>query len=459
MRHSGIIVGSVLAGILVVSLLAGCSGGTSGPGLMAVEPSGRPLGGPLALVGPSGDAAGISVTTEVMAEKKPGQFQIRLVAAGPSDVAGFSAQVEVGDGSLRCVAAQAAVDTGQMSIACGDVSEDGLKAAVAGASLAAPLSELATFTFSGSSEQARLRWTVRLYDTQGELLARTESAPSKAVAASGLLGDLDGDGLPTVGDAIKILRIAVGLDPYDSCGDVNNSSSIDVGDAIKVLRCAVGLDPWPIGECGGQDVTLELSVAVSGSGLGAAEGSAIDVMVEVTSPGDTMEVPTSATVTHVLPDSSTEDLTPNLVRDPGGRLVTLTSFTATQLGIHRVQVTGPAGGLILHDWNEPSSSLTLGLTEVAFEVLAGRTVYGSPAVVTLPTLGTTLNRSATFNGLQPGDVVETQLRTNTGVKITKTGTVAPGHTSVTIEDVAGGVAATAINGVNSWLKCLARQGP
>ena len=60
------------------------------------------------------------------------------------------------------------------------------------------------------------------------------------------LGDLDGDGRPTVGDAIKILRIVVGLDPYKPHADANQNGGTDVGDAIKVLRCVVGLDEWPI---------------------------------------------------------------------------------------------------------------------------------------------------------------------------------------------------------------------
>ena len=70
-----------------------------------------------------------------------------------------------------------------------------------------------------------------------------------AQVASGLLGDMDGDGNATVGDAIRILRIVVGLDPDDECADANENGSTDVGDAIKVLRCVVGLDAWPIGQC------------------------------------------------------------------------------------------------------------------------------------------------------------------------------------------------------------------
>ena len=70
-------------------------------------------------------------------------------------------------------------------------------------------------------------------------------------AQAQLLGDLDGDGKATVGDAIKVLRIVVGLDSDNPCADANQNQSTDVGDAIKVLRCVVGLEAWPIGVCGG----------------------------------------------------------------------------------------------------------------------------------------------------------------------------------------------------------------
>ncbi len=73
-------------------------------------------------------------------------------------------------------------------------------------------------------------------------------APSDVVypADTYLLGDMDGDGQPSVSDAIKILRIVVGLDDPDPRADVNQDGSTDIGDAIKVLRCVVGLDTWPI---------------------------------------------------------------------------------------------------------------------------------------------------------------------------------------------------------------------
>ncbi len=78
--------------------------------------------------------------------------------------------------------------------------------------------------------------------------ATPSSGPLTHLTQNGsYLGDMDGDGQPSVGDAIKILRIVVGLDSGNGRADANQSGSPDVGDAIKVLRCVVGLESWPIG--------------------------------------------------------------------------------------------------------------------------------------------------------------------------------------------------------------------
>ncbi len=73
--------------------------------------------------------------------------------------------------------------------------------------------------------------------------ASTASVSTEAVL---LIGDLDGNGLPGVADAIAMLRMVVGLQPVDLFADVDGSGSVGVGDAIAMLRCVVGLDPWPI---------------------------------------------------------------------------------------------------------------------------------------------------------------------------------------------------------------------
>ena len=112
--------------------------------------------------------------------------------------------------------------------------------------------------------------------------AATPVRPAATVfpSASAYLGDLDGDGNPTVGDAIRILRIVVSLDPDDPCADANQNGSTDVGDAIKVLRCVVGLDQWPIGSCAARTisgtVTEQAFVVSAGEGV-ACDG---DVVIE-----------------------------------------------------------------------------------------------------------------------------------------------------------------------------------
>ncbi len=77
-----------------------------------------------------------------------------------------------------------------------------------------------------------------------------------------LWGDMDTDRQASVGDAIKILRIVVGLDADKVIADANRSGSTDVGDAIKVLRCTVGLDAWPIGYYGGGGA-VDISTAIA----------------------------------------------------------------------------------------------------------------------------------------------------------------------------------------------------
>lgn len=76
--------------------------------------------------------------------------------------------------------------------------------------------------------------------------AGTVDTQGSVTTASVYLGDMDASGTPSSGDAIKIMRIIVGLDTYTSIADVNQNGYADTGDAIKVLRCVLGLDYWPI---------------------------------------------------------------------------------------------------------------------------------------------------------------------------------------------------------------------
>lgn len=81
----------------------------------------------------------------------------------------------------------------------------------------------------------------------------TREAAAAAPAAVGTaqepvqsLGDMNEDGVASVTDAIAILRIVVGFDPYTPRADADNSGAAGVADAILVLRAVVGLGGWPI---------------------------------------------------------------------------------------------------------------------------------------------------------------------------------------------------------------------
>lgn len=65
-------------------------------------------------------------------------------------------------------------------------------------------------------------------------------------AAPVMRGDVDGDGLVTVADALAALRISVKLVSPDSAvilaADVDRDGSVTADDALAILRCAAGLD-------------------------------------------------------------------------------------------------------------------------------------------------------------------------------------------------------------------------
>ena len=91
---------------------------------------------------------------------------------------------------------------------------------------------------------------------EGGKASRRASTEAASTAASAYLGDIDGDGSPSVADAIAILRIVVGLDAARHLADCDQDGSAGVADAIAVLRCVVGLTAWPIGQF--QGIGLEL---------------------------------------------------------------------------------------------------------------------------------------------------------------------------------------------------------
>lgn len=83
------------------------------------------------------------------------------------------------------------------------------------------------------------------HDSQ-EAAAAAPAAVGTAQEPVQSLGDMNEDGVASVTDAIGILRIVVGFDPYTPRADADNSGAAGVADAILVLRAVVGLGAWPI---------------------------------------------------------------------------------------------------------------------------------------------------------------------------------------------------------------------
>jgi hypothetical protein len=57
-----------------------------------------------------------------------------------------------------------------------------------------------------------------------------------------LKGDMNSDGIVDISDVIRVLRIALQLDPHNPCADINNDGTVDISDVIRTLRMALGLD-------------------------------------------------------------------------------------------------------------------------------------------------------------------------------------------------------------------------
>ena len=56
-------------------------------------------------------------------------------------------------------------------------------------------------------------------------------------------GDADGDGTLTLGDALAIMRTAIGVAPEfgDNIGDMNANGEINLDDAITLARICIGV--------------------------------------------------------------------------------------------------------------------------------------------------------------------------------------------------------------------------
>lgn len=86
---------------------------------------------------------------------------------------------------------------------------------------------------------------IELYDALGNPVPATAGG-GVTLTVSALPGDVDFDGAITVRDAQLSLRLVIGLvqpTPAQlSTGDINANGRLDVGDSIRILRAAIGLE-------------------------------------------------------------------------------------------------------------------------------------------------------------------------------------------------------------------------
>lgn len=90
---------------------------------------------------------------------------------------------------------------------------------------------------------------ISAYDVAGNESARSTAVTAIKVAGqqtgAGADGDFDGDGVITISDAIKVLRMSLGMDKVTTTAmahcDMDGDGRLTVRDAVKLLRITLGL--------------------------------------------------------------------------------------------------------------------------------------------------------------------------------------------------------------------------
>jgi hypothetical protein len=65
----------------------------------------------------------------------------------------------------------------------------------------------------------------------------TTTTTNPAVACQQIFGDLDSDGMVTIGEVVAAERMYSGLDPVNSLVDLDNDGVVQIWDLMKVINC------------------------------------------------------------------------------------------------------------------------------------------------------------------------------------------------------------------------------
>lgn len=187
-----------------------------------------------------------------------------------------------------------------------------------------------------------------------------------------LRGDMDGDGLASVGDAIAILRVVVSLDPDVPAADADGDGNPTVNDAILVLRCVVGLSDWPLGNVCGTNI-IDLTAALAAP--------------MATDPAPASEAMQDALNAYLSDDENIPETTAELTADLAGWVANVTNDpddVAAQLGLALAIVAAAghnaADSMCMNIFEE------VGLIDVASVVVRDDTAPSSVMTQTLQTM-------------------------------------------------------------------------
>jgi len=414
---------SLLITGVIVGLVAGCGGG-GGPSAPAISGdvgagSGQILvrGGTVQLLDASGAATGHELTIPDVSGYAGETIHVLVNLDDVGGVAGFSAELTFSPTVLETTEGDVQTSPDVLGTRVINVDTPGLVAvAVAGtqpaSSGATTLLDIA-FTIKPGTVwgTTNLGINAELYDAEAHLIAMA-SAGGEVSIQMGLLGDIDGDGKATPGDAIHILRMMVGLEDPTALADVDQIEGVTIGDVIKVLRCVVALDPWPIGTLGNRRPTEIVSTTPTDGAIGVDCSVPIIIVfsTEVKSTSLTYTVSPSAdfTPTWNAPDNDTVQLDPVTDLAPGtaytisdigvtpadtlyyealsGGQFSFTTLSATQPPT--VQITSPIDGATVSgsfDVDVTATAQEPGTTITKIDVTADsttKTIYGDSGTVT-----------------------------------------------------------------------------
>lgn len=271
---------ALMVAVVVAVLAAGCGGGGGGPAVTG--PAGKVTVAAQSVrvrtVAPL--ATTLTVSTPAVVANAGGTLDLPVSISDANGVAGAGLILTYDKAVISCTDVVAGgVFPAGATVVKNIVNANGTASVtvVSSTGAAAGPGVLVTFKLAiaaGAPNQSSTLGLSGEIDSTTGAIGSINFTPSPISVHHGAIGDILGTGTPQVFAAVKMLRVAAGLDPAPSATDLwqwdcNGSGAVDSGDAVLILRAWVGLDPWPI----------TLGVTVSGTVRNASTSAAIPGIV------------------------------------------------------------------------------------------------------------------------------------------------------------------------------------